>query len=164
VGDNAYGYRGLGDLFVFIFFGLVAVFGTYYLNTLSLNFDLLLPASAMGFLSSGVLNLNNMRDIDNDRSSGKSTVASGLGYRNARVYHALLIFFALVFATIYVLVDYRSLWNFLFLLTVPLFLRDLVHIFHTEDKSRLDPFLKRLALTTLLFSLLFGLGLCLTPV
>jgi len=160
-GNHAYGYKGWGDLFVFVFFGLVAVLGTYYLNALQLKWQLLLPAAAMGFLSTGVLNLNNMRDIDNDKVSGKHTVASRLGYGRARVYHALLIILALVFATVYVLFHFHSGWNFLFLLSVPLFTRDLIQIFKIEDNALIDPYLKRLALSTLLFSLLFGVGICL---
>jgi len=160
-GNHAYGYRGLGDLFVFIFFGLVAVVGTYYLNSLQFHWHLLLPASAMGFLSTGVLNLNNMRDMDNDRASGKHTIASRLGYGRARIYHTLLVTFALVFATAFVLLDFHSVWNFLFVLTIPLFIRDLIQIFNIQDKTLLDPFLKRLALSTLLFTLLFGVGICL---
>ncbi len=160
-GNHAYGYRGLGDLFVFIFFGLVAVVGTYYLNSLQFHWLLLLPASAMGFLSAGVLNLNNMRDMDNDRASGKHTIASRLGYGRARIYHTLLVIFALVSASVYILLDFHSVWNFLFVLTIPLFIRDLIQIFNIQDKTLLDPFLKRLALSTLLFTLLFGVGICL---
>lgn len=160
-GNHAYGYKGWGDLFVFIFFGLVAVLGTYYLNALQLRWNLLLPAAAMGFLSTGVLNLNNMRDIDNDKASGKYTLASRLGYDGARVYHAVLVILALVFATVYVLLYFHSGWNFLFLLSTPLFTRDMIQIFKTENNALLDPYLKRLALSTLLFSLLFGVGVCL---
>ncbi len=160
-GTHAYGYKGWGDLFVFLFFGLVAVLGTYYLNALRFQWALLLPASAMGLLSTGVLNLNNMRDMDNDRASGKHTVASRLGYHKARVYHLLLIVVAWTLALVYVLINFRSGWNFLFVLSLPLFVRDLIQILRTSDKARLDPFLKRLALSTLLFSLLFGVGICL---
>jgi len=161
VGDHAYGYRGLGDLFVFIFFGLVAVMGTYYLNTLYLNVAVLLPASAMGLLSAGVLNLNNMRDIDNDRASGKHTLATALDYHKARVYHAVLIGLAFLFAFVFVFLNFHSLWNFLFLLSIPLFLVDLIKIFHTSEKAELYPYLKSLALATLAFSILFGIGLML---
>jgi len=160
-GRNAYGYKGLGDVFVFIFFGLVAVLGTYYLNSLQFQWQLLLPASAMGLLSAGVLNLNNMRDMDNDRISGKYTVASRLDYQRARIYHALLIVVALDLATLYVLLNFHSAWNFLFVFAVPLFLYDLVRIFKIKETALLDPFLKRLALTILLFSILFGVGICL---
>ncbi|GMT45863.1 MAG: 1,4-dihydroxy-2-naphthoate octaprenyltransferase [bacterium] len=160
-GSHAYGYRGLGDVFVFVFFGLVAVLGTYYLNSQQFHWRLLLPAAAMGLLSAGVLNLNNMRDMDNDRASGKHTIASRLGYDRARIYHALLVIFALVFATVYVLLDFHSVWNFLFLLSFPLFFRDLIRIFKISDKAVLDGYLKSLALSTLLFSVLFGIGICL---
>ncbi len=161
VGKGAYGYSGLGDLFVFIFFGLVGVFGSYYLNTLELNPEIFLPAAALGLLSSGVLNLNNMRDIDNDIRSGKHTLASKVGYKNARFYHLFLIVTALLAATVYVVMNYSSLWNLLYLLTVPLFAKDLAGIFRQSDKSLLDPYLKKLALTTLLFSVLFGAGMIL---
>jgi 1,4-dihydroxy-2-naphthoate octaprenyltransferase len=160
-GSHAYGYKGWGDFFVFVFFGLVAVMGTYYLNALQLHWQLLLPASSLGFLSVGVLNLNNMRDMDNDRASGKYTVASRMGYGRARIYHAVLVMMALVFAAVYVLIRFHSGWNFLFLLSVPLFTRDLLQIFKTQDYALIDPFLKRLALSTLVFSLLFGIGICL---
>ncbi len=160
-GNHAYGYRGLGDVFVFIFFGFVAVLGTYYLNSLQFHWRLLLPASAMGFLSAGVLNLNNMRDMDNDRASGKHTIASRLGYGRARIYHTLLVIFALVSASVYILLDFHSVWNLLFVLTIPLFVRDLIQIFKIGNKALLDQFLKRLALSSLLFTILFGVGICL---
>ncbi len=161
VGKGAYGYSGLGDLFVFVFFGLLGVFGAYYLNTLYLNPQIFLPATASGLMSSGVLNLNNMRDIDNDILSGKHTLAAKLGYRKARIYHLLLVTFALIAVTVYVLMNYSSLWNLLYLLTLPLFFKDLVAIFRQSDNSKLDPYLKKLALTTLLFSVLFGVGMIL---
>ncbi len=160
-GNHAYGYKGWGDLFVFVFFGLVAVLGTYYLNVLSFKWDVLLPASAMGLLSTGVLNLNNMRDMDNDLAFGKQTVAAKLGYSQAKIYHSLLVLIALGLVTIYVALNYRSPWNFLYVLTFPLFLRDLKKIFKIREKQQLDPYLKRLALSTLLFSILFGTGICL---
>ncbi len=160
-GDHAYGYKGWGDFFVFVFFGLVAVLGNYYLNTLQWHWALLLPASTMGFFSAGVLNLNNMRDTHNDKAAGKHTLAARLGYRRARLYHLVILGMGWVFSLVYVAWHYRSLWNFLFLLTLPLFLRDTFQIMKVEDETLLDPYLKRLALSTLLFSLLYGLGICL---
>ena len=160
IGKRAYGYKGLGDLYVFLFFGLTAVVGSWFLNTLYWRFDILLPAAALGFLSTGVLNLNNMRDMENDLASGKKSFASKLGYSKARIYHATLIFLGFLLTIIYVSMNYKSLWNFLFLLSLPLFLKDLVAIFKTNN-TLLDPFLKKLALSTLLFSVLFGVGLLL---
>lgn len=161
VGEHAYGYKGWGDLFVFLFFGLAGVIGTWFLNTLNWHFDILLPAAGIGFLSTGVLNLNNMRDMDNDLVSGKRSIAAKFGYSRARIYHAVLIFLGFSLTTVYVAMNYKSAWNFLFLLSLPVFVKDLITIFKTRDNSLLDPFLKKLALSTLLFSVLFGVGLLL---
>lgn len=161
VGKNAYGYSGLGDLFVFLFFGLAGVLGTYYLNTLSLRWDVLLPAISIGFLSTGMLNLNNMRDIDNDIQSGKHTLASKLGLHKAKVYHSFLIVGAIASALVFVGIHFSSLWNLLFLLVAFPLLNDLRIIWKTTNPQKLDPFLKKLALSTLLFAVLFILGLLL---
>jgi len=161
VGKKAYGYAGFGDLFVFIFFGLVGVIGSYYLNTSWWRFDILFPALSIGFLSTGVLNLNNMRDIDNDIESGKLTLASRLGYQKAKVYHAFLIFGALIAAVFYVWITYSSPLNLLFLLVVPLILFDLKKVISKNEQAKLDPYLKKLAIQTFLFTVLFGIGILL---
>ncbi len=162
VGNTAYGYSGFGDLFVFLFFGLLAVFGTYFLNTHSINWEIILPASSMGLLSTGVLNLNNMRDMKNDNVSGKYTLALKLGYQNAKFYHYMLVTLAMIFAIVFVVLYYHSLWQFLFLISFIFMIRDLFQISKITNKSLLDPYLKRLALLTLLFTILFGLGMVLT--
>lgn len=159
VGKNAYGYSGLGDLFVFLFFGLTGVLGTYYLNVLSLSWDVLLPATSIGLLSTAVLNLNNMRDIDNDLRSGKHTLASKMGLRKAKVYHVFLVVGAILAILLFVGLHYASPRNLLFLIVVPLLLSDLRTIWKTTEQQKLDPFLKKLALTTLLFAVLFTVGL-----
>lgn len=161
MGARAYGYRGLGDLVVFVFFGLIGVAGTWFLNTRILQWNILLPAASVGFLSTGVLNLNNMRDIDNDRVAGKRTIASLLGYPGARRYHALLVTSAFAAALWFAVLQARSWWGYLFLLTLPLFARDALAIFKIQDRRALDPYLKKLALSSLLFSIMFGLGLSL---
>ncbi|MBN2616471.1 MAG: 1,4-dihydroxy-2-naphthoate polyprenyltransferase [Bacteroidales bacterium] len=161
IGSKAYGYKGMGDMFVFLFFGLLGVAGTWYLNTLEWHWDVLLPAASLGLLSTGVLNLNNMRDMDNDHNSGKRTVAGMMGYNTARVYHLLMIVGAFATATIFVAMHKSQFINYLFWLSSPLFILDLVHIFKMKEKNNLDPFLKKLALSSLLFSLLFGVGLLL---
>lgn len=162
IGSKAYGYKGMGDMFVFLFFGLLGVAGTWFLNTLEWHWDILLPATSLGLLSTGVLNLNNMRDMDNDYNSGKRTVAGMMGYNSARVYHLLMIVGAFAAATIFVALHTNHVLNYLFWLASPLFIRDLVLIFKMKEKNNLDPFLKKLALSSLLFSLLFGVGLLLT--
>jgi len=161
MGKKAYGYSGFGDLFVFLFFGLLAVIGTYFLNTLSFDPSLILPAIAMGLLSTGVLNLNNMRDIENDLKSGKKTFAAILGIEKAKKYQVILVFGAMFSAIIYSRFNYTSPWNLIYLLSFPLLVLQVRSILKIQDKKLLDPFLKQLALTTLLFSLLFGIGLLL---
>lgn len=161
IGKKAYGYSGFGDLFVFIFFGLVAVCGTYFLATMNLQIDILLPAITMGFLSIGVLNLNNMRDMDNDKSSGKNTIALKLGYKVAKRYQSSLIILALTLLIIYSLLTHQPLISYIYIITFPIFITDLFRINNIIVKQSLDPFLKRLALSTLALSILFGIGLCL---
>ena len=159
VGKTAYGYAGLGDLFVFLFFGLLAVLGTYYLNTQNLPWLILLPAATLGFFSTAVLNLNNMRDMENDLQSGKKTVAVRIGYQAARRYQTFLIGTGFMASFIYVLLTYQSYWEFLFLITLPLFIANLIGIYKVNDQKQLDPYLKKTALGTLLFVLVFGIGL-----
>lgn len=158
VGKNPYGYAGFGDLFVFLFFGLTGVIGTYILATKSFSFQVLLPASAMGLLSTGVLNLNNMRDVVNDKANGKHTLVVKLGASKAFVYHCLLVLAPFLLLFIFTLLNYNTLPQFLFLLLLPLFLTDLVKIKKMKEPAGLDPFLKKLALKTLLLTLVFGIS------
>jgi 1,4-dihydroxy-2-naphthoate octaprenyltransferase len=159
VGKNPYGYKGFGDLFVLVFFGLIGVCGTYYLNTHQLNWNILMPAFAIGMLSMGVLNLNNMRDIENDEKSGKKTLAVRLGSKRALAYHFLLILGALILSSIYVLLNFQSFYQFFFVITIPLFIKDLLEISKKDKPADFDPYLKKQALNTLLFSISFGAGL-----
>ena len=159
VGKGAYGYAGFGDLFVFLFFGLTGVIGTYFLNTKTIEWDILLPAISVGFLSVGVLNLNNMRDIENDIRSGKHTLASRLGLRRAKGYHGFLVIGAFGLCTAYSILNYDSLFNFLFLISALLMVKDLLEIGKQTDLRKLDPYLKKLAIGTFLFTILFGIGL-----
>lgn len=161
-GKKSYGYVGLGDLAVFLFFGLLPVIGVFYLNANYVNSNVIHLALTMGFFSTGVLNLNNMRDRENDRLSGKITLPVRLGEQVSRIYHILLILLGWWAAVIFTVHQSRSPWQWLFLLTLPFFLIDLVKIYRTKDARSLDPFLKRLALSTLAFTLLFCLGLILS--
>lgn len=161
-GKKSYGYIGLGDLSVFLFFGLLPVMGTFFLNAQSIASEIILPAISIGFFSTGVLNLNNIRDIENDRQSGKITLAVRMGSRNGKIYHAVLIIFGLIAAVTFTANQMQSPWQWLFLLSVPLFIVDLIRIFTTNDAKKLDPFLKRLALSTFAFAILFCLGLFLS--
>lgn len=159
VGNNAYGYRGMGDIFVFIFFGWVAVFGSYFLYAMQLDWMVLLPASAIGFLSAAVLNLNNLRDRQSDQKAGKNTLVVKLGERKAKNYHYLLLAGAVLFLLVYSALRARE-WNDLlyFIAFLPLFLH-LKRVVQNENAVLLDPELKILALTTFFLSVLFGVGL-----
>ena len=161
VGKNPYGYRGLGDIFVFIFFGLVGVIGTYFLHTQSFRWDLLLPASSIGFLSVGVLNMNNMRDYEQDKKAGKRTIVVAMGEKNAAYYHLFLVAGAVVLTIIYTLLNYHSLWQWLFVLSFPLLFLNLKKVFTYKNALELYPELPRLSMASLVFALTFGLGLIL---
>lgn len=159
VGKNPYGYKGFGDLFVFIFFGLIGVMGTYYLHTHSFKLDLILPATSIGFLSAGVLNLNNMRDYHSDKKAMKRTLVVIMGSENAKIYHMGLIVGAMGTVIIYTFMNFTSVFQFLFLIPVPFFIQNVIIVFRNQKPIDLNNELKKLALSTLLFSIAFGVGL-----
>jgi 1,4-dihydroxy-2-naphthoate octaprenyltransferase len=158
VGKNAYGYLGLGDVFVLLFFGLVGVCGSYYLMAHQLNYAVLLPALTIGCFASGVLNLNNMRDHQSDAKAGKNTLVVKIGLPKAKVYHKALLILGFLFSVAYAMVSFVSTIQFLFILTVPLFRKHLVTVKNIEDPRDFDPLLKQLAIGTFIFSILFALG------
>jgi 1,4-dihydroxy-2-naphthoate polyprenyltransferase len=158
VGKKPYGYIGLGDISVLIFFGLVGVMGSYYLFTHSVTWMEILPAISCGVFSIAVLNINNIRDIESDRSAGKFSIPVRIGKPKAVTYHWILLIIGLTSAIVYTLLQYQSPLQFLFLITVPLFIKNGLSV-QKLPSTELDPFLKQMALTTLLFVLLFGLGL-----
>jgi 1,4-dihydroxy-2-naphthoate octaprenyltransferase len=158
VGKKAYGYSGFGDFFVFLFFGLLSVCGSYYLFTKQLDFTIFLPAFSIGFLSIGVLNLNNMRDSVSDAKSGKNTIVVKIGVENAKYYHYYLLIASFLFAALYSFMFYKSWHQFLFLLAyIPIGKHFLV-VVNNKRPILLDPELKKLALSTFLFAILFGVG------
>ena len=157
VGKNPYGYIGLGDLFVFLFFGLLGVGGTWFLATKSWDWLILLPATAMGMLSAGVLNLNNMRDIVNDRQNGKNTLVVKIGLRAAFVYHCIIVLLPFVLLAAYTTLGGADKKVLIFLVVLPLFVADLVRIRNSFGGASLDPFLRKLALKTLRLTIVFGL-------
>ncbi|GAA3933373.1 1,4-dihydroxy-2-naphthoate polyprenyltransferase [Hymenobacter algoricola] len=157
-GAKPYGYAGLGDVSVFTFFGLVGVCGTYYLQTRALPLAVLLPAAALGCFATAVLNVNNIRDIRSDELAGKITIPVRLGPQNARRYHWLLLLLGLGCAVVYATLTYHSPWQWLFLLSAPLLLLNARRVWQRQDSMQLDPLLKQMALTTLVFTVLFGVG------
>lgn len=155
VGKKAYGYSGLGDIFVFLFFGFLSVLGSYYLFTHNLQWRLLLPATAIGCFSSAVLNLNNMRDIENDAAAGKNTLVVKLGIQKAKKYHAFLLLFGMFCAVIYTVLNYSEPLQFVYLVAFIPFLLNIKTVFKNKVPMLLDGELKKVALSTFLFSLLF---------
>lgn len=157
VGRKPYGYMGLGDASVMIFFGLVGVLGSYYLFTQEVSAPVILPALSCGFFSMAVLNINNIRDIESDKMAGKFSVPVRIGKVNAVRYHWVLLVSGVVSAVFYTILQFGSSYQFLFLLTVPLFMRNGLAV-SRKAPEELDPYLKQMALSTLAFVLLFGAG------
>lgn len=158
VGKRPYGYVGLGDLSVLIFFGWVGVIGSFFLYTKTFEWDLLLPATACGLFSVAVLNINNIRDIETDKKAGKNSVPVRLGRKKAVYYHYAILFLALLSALLYAFGHFEHWYQFLFLLIVPLLLRNAWAVSKLQG-MQLDGYLKQMALTALAFVLSFGLGL-----
>ena len=156
VGSNAYGYRALGDLFVFLFFGGVSVLGSYFLQAQEFQIDLILPSTALGLLSVGVLNLNNMRDIHTDKEVNKITMAVLLGASLSKAYHAFLLIGAVLTTVFYVKMDIQP--AYLFMIAVLPMMIHLRRVLGYTDPKEFDPELKRLALCTFLFAILFAIG------
>lgn len=157
LGKNPYGYRGLGDLFVFLFFGIATVCGGYFLCAHEFaSWIILLPAAAIGCFSVAVLNVNNIRDMQTDAAT-RTTVAIKLGGKNARIYQTVLIVLGWVCMLVYCSLRFFSIWHYLFVLTLPLFVLHLRGVWTREGKA-LDPMLPLLVMSSFLFSLLAGLG------
>ena len=154
VGTNPYGYSGLGDLFVFIFFGWVSVIGSYFLQINSIDLSIVLFATSVGLLSVAVLNLNNMRDIENDLNSSKITLAVRLGDYKAKVYHFFLISIAIILFFIGIGEQPLLIKTIYTLVFVPLFLH-LYRVFNVKEPKQFDPELKKLALTIFFISIVF---------
>lgn len=157
-GKRPYGYEGLGDLSVLIFFGWVGVLGVYYLHTKTFDSTLLLPATSCGLFAVGVLNINNIRDIESDTLTGKRSVPVRIGRRKAIVYHWVLLTVGMLASIAYLLLTEWTWSQWVFVLSFPLFVRNGLAVSRLTNPRELDPYLKQMALSTLLFVLLFGIG------
>ncbi|MCO5260439.1 MAG: 1,4-dihydroxy-2-naphthoate octaprenyltransferase [Crocinitomicaceae bacterium] len=158
VGKKAYGYNGLGDLMVFIFFGLVSVLGVYPLYTKLFDWNNVLPAISIGLLSTAVLNLNNMRDYYSDKNAEKNTLVVKIGINNAKLYHILIIVSALVVLFIYLMKFNQAIMFIAFLPSISL----LLHIYKVAKityTKNFDPELKTVALSTFAISVLFFISI-----
>jgi 1,4-dihydroxy-2-naphthoate octaprenyltransferase len=158
VGNSAYGYSGFGDLFVFLFFGLLSVVGSYFLFTNQLNFKIFFPAISTGLLSTAVLNLNNLRDREEDKKNNKNTLVVKLGLSKAKIYHFFLVFLALITALIYVFLDFTSIYELVFLVAFIPLIKNIIIVSKNKIPAELDGELKKVALSTFLFAILFGIG------
>ncbi len=163
IGEKPYGYMGLGDIMVFIFFGLVSVGGSYFLFTKEFHWDILLPATAVGLLSAAVLNLNNMRDIESDAVSGKKTLALRLGFKKAMVYEIILLQLPLIIMLIFMMMNelhtqgkYYAFIFFILMLPMTALRRKIMQV---SEPKELDPFLKQVGIMTLTMSILVAFGL-----
>ena len=158
VGNSAYGYNGFGDVFVFLFFGLLSVVGSYFLYAKEINLKIFLPAISIGMLSTAVLNLNNLRDREEDKKNNKNTLVVKLGKRKAKKYHYFLILGALVSALIYVFLDFKSLYQLIFLIAFIPLIKNIKTVAQNAVSADLDSELKKVALSTFLFAILFGIS------
>ncbi|HXH17826.1 MAG TPA: 1,4-dihydroxy-2-naphthoate polyprenyltransferase [Chitinophagales bacterium] len=160
-GRNPYGYKGLGDLFVFLFFGIVGVAGSYFLFTHQFNVQILLPAASLGWLCAGVLNVNNMRDRISDAQAGKMTLAVRLGPDYSKYYHLMLIVLGWISVLVYTIINYQSLTQFIYLILLPLFTAHVRRVMSISEPALLDKQLKTLALSNLAYCITFGIGVIL---
>ncbi|WAC09592.1 1,4-dihydroxy-2-naphthoate polyprenyltransferase [Dyadobacter pollutisoli] len=160
-GKRPYGYVGLGDLSVLIFFGWVGVLGSSYLHTHIWDWGLLLPATSCGLFAVGVLNINNIRDIDSDKATGKNSIPVRLGRERAVRYHWAILITGMLCVTVYTFQNFSGYTSLIFLFSFPLFVKNGLAISRLTKASELDPYLKQMALSTLLFVILFGIGVVL---
>lgn len=155
VGESAYGYKGFGDFFVFLFFGLIAVMGSMFLYTKTLYLSAIFPAITIGLLSTGVLNLNNLRDYRSDTLSKKNTIIVMMGVKKGKIYHTLLIITSFTCMLVYTILHFQNWRNIVHLLSfIPIFIH-LVKVLKIKNTVLLDPELKKLALSTFLLAILF---------
>lgn len=158
VGSKAYGYKGMGDLYVLLFFGWVGVIGSNFLFTHSFDWSLFLPASSIGLLAVGVLNLNNLRDVEGDIQSGKNTIPARFGRPFGKVYQGVVVLLAVLLSIAYTYAHANNGWAYLFLLVLPIQTMVVVKSFKAQEAEKFDPLLKPLAISTAFFALLMGIG------
>ncbi len=161
VGKKPYGYLGLGDISVLIFFGWLSVIGTYYLQAHDFNIVTLLPATACGLLSVAVLNINNMRDIENDVKAGKHTLAVRLGPYRSRIYHTIIIVTAIICLTLFNLIYLTGWSGWLFVLAIPMLLNHIRRVLQDRTAEGMRPMLENMVKAALLTNVLFSLGVVL---
>lgn len=161
IGKKAFAYTGLGDVFVFLFFGLVSVNGVYFLLSKEFDFGVAIASVGVGALSTTVLNLNNLRDHVNDKLHGKHTIVVKMGFQKAKIYHVILCIVPFITSTVFMVISQKQ-YVALSLIIAPVIIMHLKKVLSNEDPRLLDPELKKMALTTLLYCVTFGLGFLIT--
>lgn len=163
VGKKPYGYMGLGDLFVFVFFGLVSVCGSYFLFTKTFSWDMLLPGTAIGMMSMAVLNLNNMRDIESDRLSGKKSLALRIGFKNAMIYEMILLQLPLIFILMFLgmngFIQAQNYYVFIVMILLLPLMKLRRKIMTVKEPKELDQYLKQVGIMTFVMAVLTAFGL-----
>lgn len=159
LGSKPYGYQGLGDISVFIFFGLLGVGGCYYLQAGAIHFSVLLPAIACGLLAVAVLNINNLRDIDNDRLCGKLTLAVKLGTKGAKIYHQLLLAGAYLSLIGFNFLQQTKLSQWLFIAALPVAIKHGMAVWRAPNAQAIAPMMADVVKVALLTNLLFAIGI-----
>ena len=157
-GTNPYGYAGLGDISVFLFFGLVGVSGTYFLHSLQAEPMVLLIAVGLGCFSTAVLNINNIRDIDSDQLAGKRSIPVRIGRSKAIAYHWILITMAYLGLVVFVWFN-QTFGSLGACLVLPWMVYIGKGLQKASTAAETDPYLKQMAISTLVWTLLFGIGL-----
>ncbi|MCT2564302.1 1,4-dihydroxy-2-naphthoate octaprenyltransferase [Chryseobacterium herbae] len=163
VGKKPYGYMGLGDLFVFVFFGLVSVCGSYFLFTKTFSWDMLLPGTAIGMMSMAVLNLNNMRDIESDRLSGKNSLALRIGFKNAMIYEMVLLQLPLILILVFLgvngFIQAQNYYVFIVMILLLPLMKLRRNIMTVKEPKELDQYLKQVGIMTFMMAVLTAFGL-----
>ncbi|PIF46009.1 1,4-dihydroxy-2-naphthoate prenyltransferase [Chryseobacterium sp. 52] len=163
VGKKPYGYMGLGDLFVFVFFGLVSVCGSYFLFTKTFSWDMLLPGTAIGMMSMAVLNLNNMRDIESDRLSGKNSFALRIGFKNAMIYEMILLQLPLILILVFLgvngFIQTQNYYVFIVMILLLPLMKLRRQIMAVKEPKELDQYLKQVGIMTFVMAVLTAFGL-----
>ena len=158
VGKKPYGYMGLGDLSVFLFFGWVGTFGTYYLQTEILNYYILIPASGCGFLSVAVLNLNNLRDVENDRKTGKNSIPVRIGKTYGFYYQKTIMLLGVCTFIIYLMYQGKPIQlsqNIIIMAGWYPLVQIIKQLNSKMTPAQIDPYLKKTALSTLFLIVIF---------
>ena len=157
VGNKAYGYYALGDLFVLLFFGFLSVMGSYYLYAKDLEINIIFPSLSIGLLSVAVINLNNMRDLVSDKLSNKITIAGKLGFNNSKKYHFLILISSIVFSILFILFFYYKPISLIVIFSYAPIIIHLKKVYYITKPEYYNDELKKVAISTFVFSLIHSL-------